>query len=307
MIYKLPMTVLLQHIGVPSTRNIQVQNTLMAFVIAAIFSMSSCSSDSVKQDEQLVARVYDSHLYLSDMAGVVPAGMFAADSMLIISRYIDNWIRQQVLLHHALENLSPEMMNFDKKIENYRNSLIVSAFESALVNQHLDTLFTEEQLSEYYELHMNSFRLRESIVRVIYVKVPSDAPEIWRLRRLYRSVDPDELSLLEEYSLQNAASYDLEMDSWLFFRDLLREIPIKTNDPEAFLRANKYVEVSDEFYRYFLHIVEYKLKGDVSPLSLERDNIRNILQNQRRHSLINEKRNLYLQQARSEGKLQTFY
>jgi hypothetical protein len=267
---------------------------------------NSCNQPEEQADEVLLARVYDNKLYQRDIVGLLPPGTSGEDSLALLKRYIDSWVRQQVFLHHAQEHIQPDQESFNKKIEDYRNSLIIFAFENELVKQQLDTLVTEQQIVEYYEANQDNFKLREDIVKVLYVKVPLDAPEVWRLRRLYRSEDPDELSLLEDYCIQHAASYYIETDAWLFFQDLLREIPIQTTNPEVFLRSNKHVELTDNYFRYFLHVLEYRVKGSVSPLVLERNNVRNILLNIRRHAFINEQRDLFLQEAVKDGMMETY-
>ena len=257
-------------------------------------------------DDVLLARVYNSTLYQSDLAGLIPAEIPENDSISLISRYVDNWVKQQVFLHQAMNNMNTEALNLDKKLEDYRNSLIIFSFENELVKQHLDTLVTDQQIADYYEANQNSFMLRDNIVKVLYAKVPLDAPDMRHFRRLYRSEDPDDILLLEDYCIQHAARCYIDTGTWLFFQDLLREVPIQTTNQEVFLRSNKYVELTDDYFRYFLNIVDYKLKGSTSPLVLERQNVRNIMINIRRHSFINEQRNIFLQQAATEGKMEKF-
>jgi hypothetical protein len=267
----------------------------------------SCRQDSVTgSDDLLLARAYTSRLYLSDVAGIVPPGSFPEDSALILKRYVDNWVRQQVFLHHATLNLDPARMDYEKKIQDYKNSLIIFSYETELVKNEMDTVITEAQILEYYEQNSQSFKLLESIVKVIYVKVPLDAPDLRTLRRLYRSDDPDDLMLLEDYCVQHAANYFTEQENWLLFSELLRELPLQVSNPESYLTQNRHVELSDEYYRYFLNIQDYKLKGSVSPLSFERDNVRSIILNRRKHSFINLKREELFQQALQSDNFETF-
>jgi hypothetical protein len=279
---------------------------LLAMKLLAALFFLSCQSIQHPQDEIVVARVYDNYLYLSDLAGVVAPGTLPADSAQIVSRFIDSWTRQQAVLHVAMQQLDLEKMHFDKKIQDYKNSLLIFAYETELVKNHLDTIVSEDQIIDYYEAHKHQFKLQENIVKVQYVKVPKDAPDVWRLRTYYRSSNPDDFGLLEEYCIQHAASYFIEGDTWLLFRDLLQEIPIQSNNHEAFLRSNKYVELTDEYYRYFLNINDFKLIGSESPLVFERENIKSILLNRRKHAFINEQRNEFLQRAISDGGIESF-
>ena len=70
--------------------------------------------------------------------------------------------------------------------------------------------------------------------------------------------------------------------------DLIKEIPIRTYDKEQFLKNNRFVEVEDSTYYYFVNIKGFKIKDSLSPLVFEHDNIINIILNKRKLKLIEE-------------------
>ena len=283
------------------TARLMMALILLSFM--AWFSIS-CNRSAPDTNEPFIARVDDVYLYPTDIREILPVNVSSADSMEIVDRFINSWVRKQVFLQEARENLSPEQLNFEKQIEEYRNSLIVFSYENELINSQLDTFVTEDQLSEFYEKNKSDFRLRQDIVKADYVKLPLDAPDQNRFRRLFRSNDPEEAGLIEEYCIQNAASYFIDSDSWLIFNDLLREVPLNVSNPSNFLRTNQWVEVSDENFRYFVKILDYQLQGSVSPLAFERENIRSIVLNQRKHELINKMRIQFFQDAVDRGQVE---
>ncbi len=263
---------------------------LILFLIAGL--LSSCMNGG-KSGEQL-ARVHDKYLYESDLQGLFPPGTSSDDSTVIVNRFIENWVRQQIYLYEAEKNLSADMPNIQRKIDDYRNSLLIFTYENEIISKNLDTLITDQLLEEYYEQHQDEFRLRESIVKLNFVKLPVDAPDINQVRRLIRSDDMEDIVKLEEYSLNHAAAFFLDQESWFVFSDILREIPLNPSNHESFLRNNRFIELNDEFYRYFLYIRDYKLEGSSSPLIFEVDNIKAIILNHRKQALINEfRQNLY--------------
>lgn len=266
----------------------------------------SCSRPSPQAGEIPLARVYNSYFYRSDLARMLPAKVNEKDSALLAERIIDTWIKQQVFLHEALQNLPANSQNFERQIQEYKNSLTIFSFETQLVKEQLDTLVTDRQLAEYYEKHKSDFKLRESIVMANYVKLPLDAPELNLFRRLFRSNDPETIGLLEDYCIQNAAAYFINTGTWLIFNDILRDLPLQVPNPETFLRNNKIHEFSDENFRYFLNIIDFQLAGSISPLAFERENIRKIILNRRRHDLINQSRNLFFQKALNNNQVEIF-
>jgi hypothetical protein len=272
---------------------------LLVFLVSGWFY--SCGWIGDRKNDPRVARVGKNYLFQSDLNGIVPVGTSPADSTIIIKRYIDNWVRQQIYLREAESNLRQEEMDFKRKVEDYRKSLIIFTHESKLVSTQLDTVVSPELLVEYYERHQSEFKLRDHIVKLNYIKVPLDAPEINRVRRLIRSEETNDITELEEYAINNAAGYFLDQESWFIFNDILRDIPINPQNQESFLRNNRFLELNDQYYRYFLFIRDYKLEGSVSPLAFQSENIKAIILNHRRQAFINDfRQNAYKSAAQNQ-------
>lgn len=277
------------------------------FILAGLLFFTSCDWVRMRTRNDAVARVYNQYLYRSDLLGIVPQGTSAADSALIIQKYIDNWVRQKILVREANRQLTLKKNEYEKQLQDYRNSLVIYAWENQQVVNQLDTVITIQEISDFYEQNLEIFQLKESIVRISYVKVPLQINDPQNISRLIRMDDANSHAELEEYCLQHAASFLLDSEAWMVFNDLLREIPVQTGNPESFLRSNDMVELTDEFYRYFLRIHDYKLKGSTSPLGFEHDNIRNILVNKRKMQFLTQLRQKVVQEAIDNKNIETFY
>lgn len=262
---------------------------LLLYTLLLLLGGSCKQGGKIDADsEKIVARVYDKYLYADALRNIVPAGTSRNDSITIIKSYVENWIRQQSVVHRAEENLSDEQKEVDRKLEEYRNSLITYIYESALVNQKLDTAIRDEEIEKYYSEHPNNFELKHNIVQAFYLKVPKTAPKIEKVKSLYRSAQPKDRKQLEEYSFQFASDYYFNDEEWLQFDELLKKVPIKTYDQEQFLRNNRFIEIPDSNHIFFITIKGFKVKESLSPLSFERDNIRNLILNKRKLDLIRE-------------------
>jgi len=256
---------------------------LLILFLTILFSQ--CDSKGRKKDEKPLAKVFDNYLYLSDIDAIFPQGTTKEDSSLILKNYINNWIQQKLILNTAEKNLKPEQKNFDKQLAEYKNSLIVYTYESELIKQRLNTEITEDEISKYYNDNAQNFLLKDNIVKVIYVKTPLKSTNLKRIKTLYKSNNDDDLLHLKDICEREAVNYFID-DVWLVFNDLLKEIPIRTYNQEQFLRTNKHIEMQDSLYNYFLNIKSYKIKESISPLSMEKENIRNILINKQKIELI---------------------
>lgn len=239
-----------------------------------------------KSKEQAIARVYDKYLYADDLKGVVPAGTAIADSLEITTAYINNWVRQELLLKQAEDNLDEANRDFSSQIEQYRNSLIIYAYESELVNQKLDTTVSMNEIEDYYQKNQGNFHLRENIVQANYVIVNKGSSIASKVKTLLVSTRESDKEKLLALCQENGAEYFLNDGSWISFGDLARKIPLTVDDQQEFLSRNKFYEVSDSTTLYFVAITAYKSKESISPLSFEIANIRTILLNKRKAELL---------------------
>ncbi|MEI6822768.1 MAG: hypothetical protein WCL51_12610 [Bacteroidota bacterium] len=253
--------------------------TLLTIVLFLI----SCNK---KKNEVIVATAFEYNLYKSDLKGIVPPNTSKNDSVLIIKNYLNNWVRQKIILHKADKNLTNNQKDFTEQIENYRNSLVVYNYESKLITQLLDTVVKKEQIEDYYKKNTDNFLLKNNIIKVNYIKLSSKSPYKAKIKQMLFS-GSDKNQLYKQCS-QNAANYYIDDDKWLLFDDLLKEIPIETYDQEAYLRNHRTIEISDSSFYYLINIKDFKIKESISPLSFEKENIRNIIINKRKLELINK-------------------
>lgn len=257
-------------------------------VLTGIIIFTSCHNTGRQQKGKPLAKVWDRYLYDTDLKDVVPGGTSKKDSVDMVKNYIQNWIRQQLVIHQADQNLSKDQKNFTRELEEYRNSLLVYQYESILVSQKLDTVVTDKELEDYYYDNPSNFELKDNIVKVLYVKMQLNDPNVSKIRNVIRSNNKENKQKITQLAAQYAVNSFLDDNTWLFFNDLLKEIPIKTYNQEEYLQNHRFVEFSDEQFTYLLNIVDFKIKEGLSPLNLEKENIRNIVINKRKIKLIND-------------------
>ena len=211
-----------------------------AIFLILVLQLTACSYLKKKSKNEVIARVYDKEFYREDIGNIIPKGTASKDSLSILHNYLDNWIRQELILHRAESNISDKSVyeDIDKQLEDYKSSLITYAYERELVRQKLDTIVTDKEIDKYYNEHQDNFTLKDNIIRVLYLKVGKKDPKISKVKTWYKSESSSDRSLLEIYCHQAAINYFLDDNTWLLFDDLLKEIPIKTYDKEQFLKNN---------------------------------------------------------------------
>ena len=274
--------------------------------IAFIALLASCDYFQKSSKEVVVAECYGKYLYESDLEGIVPEGTPTMDSIQRVSTFIDSWVRRQVLIHQAENNLNKEALDLDKQMEEYRNSLIIYTYESQLINQKLDTVVSEDEIAEYYEQNKEDFQLRNTMVRVAYVILDEDSDQVATFKKLLS--DPDTLMLqnIDIQATYYAVKSYVDVDQWMRLDELTNIIPIEIFNAESFLKKNKFVCFDMNEYTYMVRFVEYLLEESTSPLEMVRDNIKSVILAQRRQALIDKMQTALYEKAKREKAFEVY-
>lgn len=273
-------------------------NNILAIVM--LLAVSSCSYLKKQAGDDILAIAGDKYLYRKELEGLIPKGIPATDSMEIARQFIDNWIRQEVLLKHAESNLEESRKDFAKQLEAYRNSLIIYEYESELIRQKLDTVVSETEIQEFYQANESNFQLPENIIKVSYVKIPTESktkPSAKKARQLLVSKNPDDLIKLMELCDQSMFSCRIDDENWITFSDFIRELSLDINNQEDFLKNKTFFETNDSLFTYLIRINEFKTIESSAPASLVQDKIRNLILNKRKSELINRMQQQIFEEA----------
>jgi len=275
-------------------------------IVLLLILLASCSTFLKEKRERAVARVNEVYLFESDLKGIIPPGTSAKDSLMLTRSYIDSWIRKQLIVRQAMNNLSEDQLEFSKQLDNYKNSLIIYAYENTLVRQKLDTLVSDEEIENYYDANQNNFLLKDNIVQIQYVKLPGKTGNKKQFRQLLVSNDPEDKNKLSDLCEKYASDYFLDDQNWLPFSEVLRQIPIKTYNQEEFLKNRRDFEYQDSSFVYLVRFKDFKIKESVSPLSLERLRVKDIILNKRKLDLIAQMQEDIYQQALKKNTFEVY-
>ena len=266
--------------------------------IAFLLLMASCDYFQKSSKEMVVAECYGKYLYESDLNGLVPEGTSIMDSIQRVSTFIDSWIRRQVLIHQAENNLDKDKLDLKKQMEEYRNSLIIYEYESQLINQRLDTIVSEDEIAEYYEQNKEDFQLRNTMVRAAYVILDEECIQKATFQKLMSDRDTLLLQNIDVLATYYAVKSYLDVDQWMRLDELTNIIPIEIFNAESFLKKNKFVCFDMNEYTYMVRFVDYLLEESTSPLEMVSDNIKSIILAQRKQALIEKMKNALYEKAK---------
>lgn len=250
-----------------------------------LIRMKKNSTEGV-QGRKPVARVNNTFLYLDELVGIASREISKEDSAARVTAYINSWIRKQLLINEAMKTININEAEVERKVLDYRYSLIGYEFQNYYVKQHLKDSVAEEEILKYYNEHLDNFILKQNIIQGTYIKVPKGAPRTNRIKDLIFSQKDKDKNELKSYCLSFSSAYHFYDSSWMEFDKLvvnspLAEIPNKIQ----FLKSYNYYETNDHDFLYFLKIEAYKISDNVSPVEFVKGDIKNIILNKRKVEL----------------------
>lgn len=258
-------------------------------VISALILLGyGCSLFKGNNQEEPLARVLEQNLYPSDIIDAIPAGASMQDSIVLARRYIDTWVRDQLMLNRAEQALTEEQKDFEKQIAEYRSSLLIYSYRQKLLRQKLDTVVSQSEVQSYYQENINNFVLGQNVIKGTFIKVPLSAPRINQLRRWSMSNGEDDLDQMEKYCISYAEKYSNFNDTWVYFGSIKPQLPMRISQPSRYLRYNRNIETTDSLYRYFLHVTDHLPEGEMAPVEMVTDDITNIIMNKRKIEFFQE-------------------
>ncbi|BDX38579.1 hypothetical protein CYCD_19340 [Tenuifilaceae bacterium CYCD] len=259
---------------------------VLAFLVVSCFNS--------KGKPKPIARVYDKYLYSTDIKDLILQGTSKEDSVLVTKAYVEKWVQTQLLLRMAEQNLSDSQKNVARQLEDYRTSLLIFKYEQEYVNQKMDTSVNYEELRKYYDEHKDNFILDETIVKALYIKLRKEAPQVARIKELYKSMRDEDIKQLDNLAYQASIKYDYFGDKWISLPFILREIPFPIDDPDDLLSKQRSIDMEDGDFVYLVSFREVLFKGSVAPYDYVIDGIKEIVLNTRKQNLIQSlEQNLY--------------
>jgi len=258
-----------------------MRNILFVFLLSII--MLSCST---KDSDNLIASVNEKVLLRSELLSEMPSQL--EDSTYFVEKFINDWIRRQLLLSHAEINLSVDLDKYEKQVEDYRASLLIFAYQQELINQNLDSSISFSDINDYYDSYISEFDLSKNIFKGRFIIIDKLAPDINFVNSNYKSDNEVIIKELENYCLKYAKEYYIETDKWNYFSSINNKLPRLIDDEVTFLINTDGVFFEDANYRYYVYIDEHRVKGDTSPLALELDKIKDVLLNKKKVNYLKE-------------------
>lgn len=253
---------------------------------------------------EILARVGNEYLYESDLQGIFSENTI--DSAWVKKQHIDQWIYNELMVQKA-NNFLPKnsLKDIDRKVAQYRSSLITYQFERELLNQKADVDIAQEEIDKYYQDKSENLPLSHTIIQSRYIFLDKNAPKLDSIKYWIKKPTENNLTKLKETGYQFATNLNTDGE-WLPLEQLQAKLPEKISNPRSFLKQKKYFEMEDDSQVYLVYIQDYALEGDNPPQAYAEQDIKRILVNKRKQEYLKRIKNNIFDEAQNANRVEIY-
>ncbi|MBR1926773.1 MAG: hypothetical protein IJ840_03340 [Bacteroidales bacterium] len=259
-----------------------------AFTVVALLALlPSCKAvQSFIHDGEVVARLGNHKLYLSELEKVVPNGISPEDSAALANSYINSWAVGKAFQDIAEQKLSKEEKDVSKELEDYRQSLLRYRFEQRFISERLDTSVSAREVGEYYDAHKDNFKLERPIVKARFMKISEDSPNLQKIKKLMSSDNVDDVVAADSLAFNSAQRYVDCSDTWVDAATLAGDFGV---DYVAMLsrKNGRFIEIKDgDGFLLVAFVADMVKAGEIPPVEFCEERITDIIISGRKHKLL---------------------
>lgn len=270
-----------------------------------MLALHSCNEQVDHGGKTPLVGVGDEYLYKEDVEAMLVSDRMIKDSAEFVDKYVEHWLEDVLLYRQAKRNVSSSK-EVARLMQNYKKSLLLNIYQERLVDQQLDKEITDDEISAFYDSNKKMFKMEESMVKGLFLKVAKKAPKLDAVRRWCKSDKPEELEKLEKYTLTNAQVYEYFYETWTPLSVLAAKMSIGEEELNRRLAKKEYIEFSDTVSLYMINVADYLPVGDQKPIDLAEPEIKELLVNSRKANFLQQvKRDIY-RNAIEDGEVKFF-
>lgn len=254
---------------------------------------------------EVLASVGDKTLYTSDIEGMIGTGLPEKDSLAMLGSIVDDWVKREIKIQAAAGSLTEKQeYDIEDMVDRYRDWLLGYMYEEEWIQGRMDTVVTDQQITDYYNENRDEFRLAGPIVKARVARIPAGLRQSKRLEEMFRSTQESDRQDFMNICQKNQYRFDDFSSEWTDFSTVIQIIPFSQSNFDEFLRKRNYYDVEDDQYKYMMAIDAFRPTGDYAPQERERGNIRKIILNKRRQELLGTLEDSLYRAAKEEHKFE---
>lgn len=279
-----------------------LKNVLYTSLSAYI--LISCTNADTYSDDDLLARVGNEYLTISEAVEQIPTFLVQQDSTQALHQYQQDWVQSQVLLQEANRLNLADKKEVREKLDKAREEVMKEALKDYIISsKHEEFSVSDNEARSYYQSNKEQFELNEDYVQFRHLKAASIEEAQEAKDQLLKGVPWSEV----------AQSYDVTPRQTLQESENYWPISIAAGENQA---MNHYLnvigheeispirQVSDNYH--FVQLIDTRSKGEHPDLEWLMEEIKEWVSiTKRRGHFSSYLNNLYLK-AKSNNEVEVF-
>jgi len=279
----------------------------LIFCLIIIITIPSCNYFTFKNNKkEAIARVNETYLYKDDLKTIFNSGISKQDSILLANSYINNWVKQQLLLAKAQINLEDNQVDFEELVKKYREDLYINSYKEAVVKQYLNYEITPADIDKFYAENNQNFKLNEELVKLRYMKLGKNLINKKELVKLFESSKKKDLDTLKAREIF-LKSHHLNDSIWVKLSDLYVKVPIlKKIAKKDLLKKDNFIQKEDSLSLYLVTIKNVLNRNEIAPKSYITPSIKQMILHQRKLQLLKSIEETLLEDAQNKNQFEIY-
>ena len=270
-------------------------------VMSVLVSTACTSWSGLRADDEVVARVGTAYLYSSELRSSMPSGLLGEDSVSYAKSYVSKWIISQLKIGEAEQLLSQSESDIDRMVEEYRRSLLERRLDQHILSTEPSAAISDRDIVNYYNLYKGNFRVAVPMVKGEIVVIPDNYRRKEELLKLFGSSKSEQHEDFEQICLKNNFQYHNFAD-WVSVSDFLSCLPLTRNaEHDKIVTSRKLQQIHHDKMYYYFRVTALLERGDMMPMKMAEENIRQILINRHRTEVVRAHEEMLLNNAISSG------
>ncbi len=230
-------------------------------------------------DQVIIAQIGNRKLFENELKQIIHPENSSADSAALANAYIDQWVRDQLLMREAARVFSSDF-ELEELVEDYREKLLKFKLEEKILEERYDTVVTDLQLQAFYNQHKERFVRDEPLYKCWLVKFPANTEGRATFRRDWNA---DRTGEIEKFVQKEGVVYELDSENWYTWDHILSWCPSFSEERARSVKNQRKVMDNVEYHLKVLEIID---KGDISPLTFVKMQLKLMILHQRRQDII---------------------
>jgi len=212
----------------------------------------------------------------------------------------ENWIKETRIKLEIVEQSPADKIANEIQAEKDLMHLNLFDIENQFIQQNIDSVVADSEIQKYYKDHRNNYKKESYIVRALYIKMPDSVVQKVNMNDLFLLKNEKDKKKVKEFAKLYATSYYFEEKRWIYFDDLVREIPILTEEKEEIIKSRGDAVFKKNKETHFINVLDFRTKNISSPMEIERSKIRQHILKKRINKLRNTAKETILKHVKEK-------